>query len=336
MPYHVQTFHNVASFPVGLFLRRNLTAHVVLTRYISCPEDFLRGIAVRQAIKVRNALQAFHNSGFNTPCAVADKILHRVRALQERNYRPFFIMGAGGSGSTWLGAMLGDLRGFCYGGEIYTPLGLSYLYRFRKSREMADLIWAIMLLHSWASTGPAVVFDCEFVNSGRSVFQYPLYREIWPTGRFVYLVRDPRDQVLSTTYRKARYRKAVAPGVDDLRYLKHNAKKYMSIYGAFAKLNRHQVYILKYEQLVQNRVDQLTKLLQWAEVKVDEGGLSTVVNLHDADRMRNGEVAWRGNLDEGGRAESWRQRMTEQERNVIKPILQKAIEAFGYEKDSGW
>jgi hypothetical protein len=134
-PYRMQRFYNLASLPIGLFFCRNLTSREVLTRFLSCPEDFFRGVRVRHAAKVRASVMAFRNSGLNNPSAVADRILHRVSVLQERNYRPVFIMGAGGSGSTWLGATLGDLPGFCYGGEIYTPSSLSYLYRLRTSSE---------------------------------------------------------------------------------------------------------------------------------------------------------------------------------------------------------
>ncbi len=59
-------------------------------------------------------------------------------------------MGSGGSGSTWLGAMVGSLPGFCYGREIYLPRSISYLYRRLKTQEMCDLVWALMVFPAWA------------------------------------------------------------------------------------------------------------------------------------------------------------------------------------------
>ena len=333
---NVQRFYTLRSIPIALLCRRNLTAREVLTRFLARPEEFFLGTAVRQAPKVHKALQAFKAIGDKDPCAVAARLLRRVRELKQTNYRPFFVMGSGGSGSTWLGAMLGDLPGLCYGGEIYVPKGLSYLYRIRKSQELRDMIWAIMLLPSWTSREPAKAFDCEFVNSGRSIFCYDIYHDIWPRGRFIFLVRDPRDQLLSTTYRKARYRQSVAPKVDDFTYLKYNAKKSMSIYRAFTKIRREDLYVVKYEQLVHDTIGELTRLLRWAEAEIKESLIYNVANQLDAQNMRGGKVVWRGNLDEGGTAGSWRDLMTEQEKRIVKPIIQEAIEAFGYEQNATW
>jgi hypothetical protein len=334
MPYRVQPLHKLAALPITLLFRRNLSAREVLIRYLLEPESFFRGIASRQAVKVRNALQVFQEKGISSPSVIADELLDRIRVLRERPYRPFFVMGAGGSGSTWLGALLGDLAGFCYAGEVYTPLAIYCLYKFRKSPEINDLIWAVMLLPSWAATELESPFNREFVNSGRSIARYAVYRQVWSKGRFVFLVRDPRDQVLSITYRKRSYRDTIAPGIHDLAYLKYNARKYMRIYRAFAKVRGDDIYLLRYEDLLKNTRGEVTKLLAWAQVDLpDRSLLSRVIDRHDAAKMRAGEVVWRGNLDEGGKAEGWRELMTQREKNLVKPILQEAVEGLGYEWD---
>jgi hypothetical protein len=255
-----------------------------------------------------------------------------VQGLRYTHDRPFFVMGAGSSGSTWLGAMLGDLPGFCYGREIYLPSGISYLYRRCKNQDMADLIWTLMLLPSWGFNFPEKSFEHNFVNSGRSLSHYDIYREIWPAGRFIFLVRDPRDQLLAATYRKPSYRRAIAPHADDLTYLQYKVRKFVKRYKILKRIiHSEKLYMIRYEQLKNDTIGEMRKLCNWAQVDVEEDVLSNIVYQNNAQNMRAGLVPKRGNLDEGGIAKSWRELMTEQEKKLIMPSIQEALKDFGYE-----
>jgi hypothetical protein len=320
------------TLPRGFALRRDLSAREILITYLSAPEIFWSGPSLRQAEKVRNALQAFKEAGVEQPGTVAERLLDCVQSLRDTHYRPFFVMGAGSSGSTWLGAMLGDLPGFCYGREIYLPSGISYLYRRFKNQEMADLIWTLMLLPSWGFNFPEKNFAHNFVNSGRSISHYDIYREIWPAGRFIFLVRDPRDQLLAATYRKPSYRQATAPHADDLTYLQYKVRKFVKRYRVFKRIiHSEKLYMIRYEQLKNDTVGEMRKLCEWAQVDVAEDVLSKIVYQNNAQNMRAGLVPKRGNLDEGGIAKSWREVMTEQEKKLIMPSIQEALKDFGYE-----
>ncbi|NIM98698.1 MAG: hypothetical protein GTO24_11655 [candidate division Zixibacteria bacterium] len=322
--------------PKGLSPSSRLTAQKVLERYLAESETFWVGRGLRHAAKVQEALRAFAEAGAKGEASVAKMLLDRVREVRFEYYRPFFVMGAGGSGSTWLGAMLGDLPGFQYGREIYLPRGISYLYRRLRNREMSDLVWAVMLLHAWGFNCPEEEFKSEFVNSARSIFNYDIYKEIWPQGRFIFLVRDPRDQILSVTYRKSAYRKAVAPKSSDREYLLRNARRFMKIYRQYKRIDPAEIHVTTYEKLRGDTRSGFMRILERFQLDFSDDTTANILYQHDAENIRTGKVDWKGNLDEGGISKSWRESITDQEKQLLRPIIQDALEEFGYERNDNW
>ena len=324
------------TLPKSFWFSKNPTAQEVLIQYLSKPETFWYGVDRLQAVKVRSDVKAFMDIGMAHPQAIAELLLHQVQKCQHTHCCPFFVMGAGSSGSTWLGAMLGDLPGYCYGREIYVPPGMAYMYHKLKNQEMVHLVWAIMLLSSWRWQGPETDFAREFVNSARSIQHYPIYRRIWPQGRYIFLVRDPRDQLLSTVHRKQSYRQAVAPRSSDLAYLWWGIRKLRYTYRHFKKINQNEIHVVKYEHLQQDTINEMRKIANRFQVQVSEAIIGSIVYQHGAENMRRGLVPRRGNLDEGGVAKGWRDLLTKKEKRFMKPFIQETLEAFGYEQNSAW
>jgi hypothetical protein len=294
------------------------------------PEAFWLGLGLRQAKKVSAATDTFRQAGIDTAESLSSLLLDGVEQMRSTHNRPFFVMSAAGSGSTWLGTMLGDLPHCCYAREVYLPRAFSYLCRRHHENPPTDAIWATMLLHSWSLNCPEERLAHNFVNSGRSIFHYHLYRSIWPGARFVFLVRDPRDQLLSTTYRKRSYRSLEAPHVSNARYLRHNARKYMEIYRLYKQISPQELHVVKYETLKQEPTETLRRLLEWAEFDVSEEALRGAIFRNDAQNMRTGVVPPRGNLDQGGKARSWREVMGAREMRIVMPIIGEALETFEY------
>lgn len=322
--------------PNGVSPKGGLEAYYVLEKYIKEPEAFWQGIGLRQVNKVKCAAQAFIDAGFENTEDLAKQLVTYVKNHRNSYYRPVFVMGPGGSGTTWLGAMLGDFSGFQYGREIYIPQGIFYLYHRLKNQEMSDLIWSIMILHSWGLNCPNEGFEYDFVNSARSIFVYEIFQDIWPSGRFIYLVRDPRDQILSVTFRKPNYRRFIEPNMDDMSYLIQNAKKYAKFYNRFQKINTNNIYVLKYEDLKRDTYGELIKIAKYFRLNINDNEIYKVVYKNCAENMRSGKVIKRGNLDEGGVAGSWRDLLKCKEKELIKPIIRKSLIELGYEINENW
>ncbi len=325
-----------ATLPKGVNSGRNFSAEEVLERYIGEPESFWRGVGIRHAAKVVKAANAFAKAGIERPDRLSRRLLTHVRNHRDRFFRPFFVMGAGGSGSTWLGAMLGDFSNFRYGGEIYIPTGMLYLYQRFRNQEAKDLIWSVMMLHAWGLTDPEADFEYEFVNSARSIFSYDILKEIWPAGRFVYLIRDPRDQILSVTYRKMKYRGELKPGISDRSYLLYNAKKNAKINREFKRIENSSICITKYEDLKQDTVGELKKIVDYFLLDIADPEIVSAVYRNSAENMRSGKVKMRGNLDEGGVARHWKNILSDKDKKLIKPIVGKILLELGYETDNRW
>ncbi len=141
---------------------------------------------------------------------------------------------------------------------------------------------------------------------------------------------------MSTTYRKASYRQVIAPHAHDLTYLRHTAKQHQKFYRQYTQIHSAELHVVKYEHVRDDTPGEMARLLQWADLEVSEEALAACLYQHSADNMRSGLVPVQGNLDEGGMAQSWREMMTDKEQRMIKPFVQEALEAFGYEHSADW
>jgi hypothetical protein len=322
------------TLPKGLAPDRNLEGMDVMELYIRNPESFWQGPMLRHAAKIHETRKSFQQHGVKQPYDLAELLISEVRKVRDVRHSPFFIMGAGGSGSTWLGRLIGDLPGYQYGREIYIPSGLTYLHRKLKTPQMSEAIWAIMLLHSCGYSDNPMDFDHEFVNSARSLNNFDLFHTIWPKGKFIFLVRDPRDQILSVTYRKLDYRKVVAPDKSDMGYLLHNAKRYMKTYKMYKNYcNKYPdtIYTIKYEDLKNDIIGELIRLRDNYRLATPTEAIAQAVYNNDAENMRTGKIKKRGNLDEGGISRNWRITLTENEGRNVLPIVQKALVELNYD-----
>jgi hypothetical protein len=323
---------NKYNFPKFIF-----NTNCLLESYLDKPENYWHGSSIRSAKKVKNISKKFAHIGLSDKQELTKFLLEQVNKNRTAFYKPFFVMGSGGSGSTWLGAMLGDLPGFQYAGEVYPPPLIANLYRILKNKHLSDFIWAIMLFHSFhKDSNLDKNFNCQFVNSARSIFRYNLFHKIWPNGRFVFIARDPRDQILSVTYRKNNYRNVVAPELTDHEYLVLNAKKYSSIYKQFKRVTSNSIYLVQYENLKHDTEFELNQINLHFQLGLKSNHIEKAVYLNDAQNMRAGKVEYRGNLDEGGRSKSWRELMTEEEKKIIRPYIQNILFELNYESDSHW
>jgi hypothetical protein len=124
-----------------------------------------------------------------------DRLWHQ---LSPNLSQPIFIIGAPRSGTTFLGACIGELPEISYSFEpVMTKAATRYVYEQRWSRSQAGFFYKtvygwLMRLH-WDG-------DLRFAEkTPRSAFMVKFLHEIFPDARFIHILRDGRDAALSLT-----------------------------------------------------------------------------------------------------------------------------------------
>lgn len=219
---------------------------------------------------------------------------------REGRYSPIYITGLGGSGSHWLAGMLGELPMFFDVGEVYVPERLRAAMNAYPDR--APLILdALHVLH----TRQPVAQDARAVNCAAGSHRGADYVR-WDQGATVVrLLRDPRDQVLSTTFRKDEYRQWVAPDASDDDYLHQRCSISRSDETRYQRSGCAADLVIKYEDLKHDAPHELERLLQRAGIQVDSGLPESAADRHNAERIRAGKSDVQGNLYLDGPSIPW-------------------------------
>lgn len=267
--------------------------------YVADPRLFWQGPAVRQAEKLEMKRDSVNeHMGWSNP-DVASSCLAWARQREGR-HSPIYVTGLGGSGSHWLASMLGELPMFFDVGEVYVPDRLRAA--MNSSPDRSPLI--LDALHVLHTRQPAAE-DARAVNCAAGSHKAADYVR-WDQGATVVrLLRDPRDQVLSTTFRKDEYRQWVAPDATDDDYLRHRCSISRSDETRYKRSGCAADLVIKYEDLRQDVVGELGRLLQYARTDVDHVQVEAASDRHDAGRIRAGQSDVQGNLYLGGPALPW-------------------------------
>jgi len=291
--------------------------------YVLDPRSFWQGPAVRQAEKLEMKRESVnHHMGWSNP-DVASSCLAWAREREGR-HPPTYITGLGGSGSHWLAGMLGELPMFFDVGEVYIPERLRAAMNANPDR--APLILdALHVLH----TRQPAADDARAVNCAAGSHKAADYVR-WDQGATVVrLLRDPRDQVLSTTFRKDEYRQWVAPDASDDDYLHHRCSISRSDETRYKRAGCAADLVIKYEDLRRKAVAELERLLQCAGVEVDHVEAEAASERHNAERIRAGQSDVQGNLYLYGPSLPWTDHPTSRVAAIHAELID-VIEAQAY------
>lgn len=235
-------------------------------------------------------------------------------------------------------------------GRDLTPVALRAMSDFIMEREARQL-------------GKTIVGD----KSPNSKFGGKAVREmhnLYPEARFVYIVRDGRDALVSSRFHSF---------VDQRHHLTDNAQKILedyekdpepfyrgerSIFTEYAirtwseawhenvvasdrlgrELYGERYHPLRYEDLIENTFETIAKL--WRFLGADPTGMEQAVAGEmsinpDADWLQKKAKELSVNVVKGQRG-SWRDLFTERDRRVFKDIAGETLIAWGYEKDLDW
>ncbi|HSK97205.1 MAG TPA: sulfotransferase [Euzebyales bacterium] len=291
-------------------LRRTLSPRqrpdwrAVVAAYLADPAEFWGPDAPRHADKLVAKKRAVHERDGLSDADIVDAVVSMAAKRARGRPVPVYVTGLGGSGSHWVSGMLNDLGGLAAAGEVYVPQRLLDDLDALDDAEQACAVDAIHLLHAWPRTTD--VWAAGIVNCAAGVGKLRLAKRWDPRAVGIYLVRDPRDQVLSVTFRKMGFRQYEDPEASDADYLRRMAERNLASYRQARSVSDLIDIRCRYEDLSDDPRPVLRQVLQVLGREIDETVVERVAVLHDAETIRAGKGSTITNLDEGGQSASWR------------------------------
>jgi len=156
----------------------------------------------------------------------------------------------------------------------------------------------------------------------------PTFLEMFPKGKTIHIIRDPRDVLASyknMTYETGdKYLDAVFNCLDSMQH----AKKYIS------SLPKEQYYLVHFEDLISNRIREVERICSFLEIGFDK-------SLYKEDKIKEGvgegsiklTTASHSSFPEdiGNSFKRWDTKLTKNEIFFTESILSKMMTEFEYE-----
>ena len=306
----------------------------VAARYLARPLEFWGTDAPRHAEKLENKKRAVRDRDGGSDADVIDTALSMAYQRRTQRPAPVYITGLGGSGSHWVSGMLHDLGGLVAAGEVYFPKALTDALAASSIADQACAVDAVHLVHGWPRTPD--IAAASIVNCAAGVHKLPRYKSWDPDAIGVYLVRDPRDQVLSVTFRKPAFRRYEDPDASDEQYLVRMAQRNAASYEQYRAVAEHVDIVCRYEDLCRDPRPLLRDVLSRLHRSIDDDVVDRTAVKHDAATIRAGTGSTITNLDGGGRARSWHEVADPAQRRILHAHLRGVITGLGYPPDDGF
>jgi hypothetical protein len=306
----------------------------LLKAYFAAPETYWPEQKQFQASKARTTWQRWSDA-----MAASGDWLAEVARTVEANSRlsTLYVSGLGGSGSHWLGAMLADCQPSVICGEVYFPDAIVARLESCGRAEARSLVLTYQLLHSHPQALGKAATARFLINTAAGIHRADRYRSWEPDAAVIYLARDPRDQVMSTTFRKAAFRDRVFADLSDEEYLAVRIHTSVRSYEHVIALQMPPTATVKYEDLRTRAADALGDIFAALRLPVAPEVLQRAADDHDAGRIRQGlSDKTRSNLDRGGKAQGW-----QRDADAVLAVrfhvhLQDAIFGLGYAIPDPW
>ena len=159
--------------------------------------------------------------------------------------------------------------------------------------------------------------------------------ELFPQARFIVLVRDPRDmfvsfKVIAEKKRQGVHSPTFKDNVSACRFVNENKGKNISSYTElyFKRAQDEKFHFVKYENLVRNPIEEMTKIAQFLEIN----------NLASLQYPSNFGNRWGGNSSsmgefkgvESNRLKKWAQELASSESRIIEFFLYEYLTQAKY------
>ena len=296
--------------------------------YLADPHRFWGPDAPRHADKVEAKKRALRERDGLDDRDIVDAVVSMAAKRRRQRPPPVYVTGLGGSGSHWVAGMLNDLRGLVAAGEVYLPTALLEHVRALPAADQACVVDALHLLHGWPRA--ADVWASSVVNCAAGVGRLRRCKAWDPDAVAIHLVRDPRDQVLSVTFRKRGFRRYEDPGASDAEYLRRMARRNLASYERSLAVADLIDIRCRYEDLCAQPRPLLRQVQQALGHPVDEAAIDRAAAAHDATAIRAAGGAGGSNLDAGGRARGWRESTDPAQQRTLHMYLADVVDGLGY------
>jgi hypothetical protein len=283
-----------------------------------------------QLQKIELALAAIEERHGLSRDAAVDQVLGLAGSRAAGHPPTVYVGGRGGSGSNWLAEMLHDLGPFANAGEVYLPRTLLRELRQLSRRQQAHVVDAIQLLHALRNRDDASAYS---IVNPRGTVHYLRFKEWEPGCFYIHLIRDPREQCMSVTYRKPKARELRYPvdgGAEE--FLRLNVNLYRT---SLLRVLSHPVapdYVVRYEDLRSGAEAVLVDLANAIGVSVPSTRAQGVAFSRSAEAILSGTGEATGNLYRGQRR-TWRESTSVQERQVLHAGLTDILDVTHYDLD---
>ena len=287
-----------------------MAAVSLLEDYADHPEQYWppgqAGREHRQVRKLRRSLRANAEALGVDPAQALQHVVALAQARAPNRPPPVYVLGLGGSGSHWLAEMLAELLEGIDSTEVYFPQRLLDRMGALPADQQGFLVDCLHIAHAYGHlTDPPVVpltelVDARAINPAGGVVQ-PHHRAWDPHCFVIHMLRDPRDQVVSVTFRKSAYKQEINPDASDDEYLASSARAAVRNYNAWRDSPAAADFLCRYEDLRTAPAEVLDRLLLALGESGPPGQSAQVAEGHDARLMQQGSVPPRGNfyLDDG-------------------------------------
>jgi hypothetical protein len=268
-----------------------------------------------------------------------------------------WVFGVARTGSSWLGAMMGDLDDHATWYEPYVGDVFGYAYYMRageQQRQRGDYILGDPYRDAWIRSLRTFVLegaDARFPELGENGYLVvkepngsvgaPLLVEALPESRVILLVRDPRDVVASLLAAQREGSWGAASGdaladTDPDEFVRQRARMYNASFGKAweaYEAHRGRKVATRYEDLRYNALGELEKVYSSLGIPIEEEHLRRVVEKHAWENIperQKGPNKPRRKAKPGG----WREDMTLGQARMVEEITTPVMNEFypGWER----
>jgi len=261
-----------------------------------------------------------------------------------------WLFGVARTGSSWLGAMIGDLEGHAMWNEPYVGDVFGYAYYMRageQQRQRKDYILGDAYKEAWIRSVRAFVLggvDARFpeldendyliVKEPNGSVGAPLLMEALPESRMILLVRDPRDVVASllAAQRKGSWGAGDEPlaDTDPDEFVRQRARMYNASFGkAWEAYEAHggRKAAIRYENLRYDTLVELERVYTTLGIAVERERLREVVEKHAWENIpekQKGPNKPRRKARPGG----WQEDLTPEQARMVEEITAPVMNEF--------